>query len=530
MALQESLRELVASRGPRVTVDATEFRGALDDFLGEDEATTGEVNLLVDAVRLGGLARLVALLDAGASPQAAVLEAGTALARDRGSDDDRRSRWAVAVLGFAIGRLDAAFVPSRGAEEGDTGRGPVPPAGPSLASPPPPPPGQPWSAPAAASAPGQQDGTVYVDEAPGPAGLTAPAGPAGLPPRPLAPPAPPPAAPRRRGIGLVVLAIALVLGLVAGVGFAVWQSQRGDDSGGSSGDSSSSADSGGATTIPDNAILLPYRDDAGALRIYRVNADNGRWSPLTDGTADDLPTISPDRTEFTYLDTSSGFPVLFLRHVGSDEAATQVFPSSGRCEHALRPGWSLDGTRFAIVCTGNDGRPDGIFVCASDGSGAQQVLEGTDFRGSPTWVSDNTFIYGTEDPATGADTFSAYDMSTGTPVPLALPDDPTAHVTHADWSQEADALLFLVHDSDDTYGHLWVADAGMHEAHQLGTTEYAHPVWSPDGKQIAALWRAPDGSEELVTIDPASPDDPDILADQHPQPNGVPTIPVWGSR
>ena len=35
--------------------DAEGFRGAVDDFLDEDAATTGDINLLVDAVRLGAL-------------------------------------------------------------------------------------------------------------------------------------------------------------------------------------------------------------------------------------------------------------------------------------------------------------------------------------------------------------------------------------------------------------------------------------------------------------------------------------------
>ena len=53
MDLHEQLRELVAHQGPSVAESAEGFRAALDDYLGEDEATTGQLNLLVDAVRLG---------------------------------------------------------------------------------------------------------------------------------------------------------------------------------------------------------------------------------------------------------------------------------------------------------------------------------------------------------------------------------------------------------------------------------------------------------------------------------------------
>jgi hypothetical protein len=110
MTLHHSLRDLVAARGTDVVSDAAEFRAALDDFLAEDEISTGDLNVLVDAVRLGAVERLVDLLDHGSDPAAAVGVAGTTLARDRGSDDPARSLRAVAVLGFAIGRVDEQVV------------------------------------------------------------------------------------------------------------------------------------------------------------------------------------------------------------------------------------------------------------------------------------------------------------------------------------------------------------------------------------------------------------------------------------
>lgn len=102
--LHEQLRSLVAQHGVGITESAEQFRAALDDYLTEQDASQGELNLLVDAVRLGGVERLVTMLDNGADPDAAVREAGGELARDR-SSDEQRSRWAVAVMGYAIGRL-----------------------------------------------------------------------------------------------------------------------------------------------------------------------------------------------------------------------------------------------------------------------------------------------------------------------------------------------------------------------------------------------------------------------------------------
>jgi hypothetical protein len=98
MTLHAHLAQLVAARGSDVLGDPGEFRAALDDYLTD--------NVLVDAVRLGAVRRLLDLLDQGSDPRAAVNEAGLALARERGSDDARRSLRATAQLGYAAGRLD----------------------------------------------------------------------------------------------------------------------------------------------------------------------------------------------------------------------------------------------------------------------------------------------------------------------------------------------------------------------------------------------------------------------------------------
>lgn len=137
MALQESLRSLVLARGVEVLADADEFRAALDDYLAEEEATRGEVNLLVDTVRLGALGRLWHLLDQGGDPRVAVATVADELARDRGTDDPARPRWALAVLTYAGSRFDEEQVRRALA---DAGTAPTPSAPPPARSPAPAPP------------------------------------------------------------------------------------------------------------------------------------------------------------------------------------------------------------------------------------------------------------------------------------------------------------------------------------------------------------------------------------------------------
>ncbi len=110
MALHHQLHALGERLGTGVFDDSDSFRGALDDFLDEGAATSGEINLLVDTVRLGAYQRLVTMIDRGADPAAAVATAGELLARERGSADLDGSRWACAVLGFATDRVPATEV------------------------------------------------------------------------------------------------------------------------------------------------------------------------------------------------------------------------------------------------------------------------------------------------------------------------------------------------------------------------------------------------------------------------------------
>ncbi len=138
MTLQDRLIELVATRGADVVDDPAEFRAALDDYLTDEEITPGDRNVLTDAVRLGAVRRLLDLLDHGSDPRSAVAEAGTALASERGSDDPRRSMRATALLGFAVGRIDAAVLQSF-PEVASTGAPPPPPLSPAAPADPTPP-------------------------------------------------------------------------------------------------------------------------------------------------------------------------------------------------------------------------------------------------------------------------------------------------------------------------------------------------------------------------------------------------------
>ncbi len=107
MELADAVADLVRIHGTVLLVEAQTFRGALDDYLDEATAPSGTVKLLTDAVELGALDSLVMMLDQGAEVRSAIDMVGDRLARDRGSADLAGSRWACAVLGYAVGRVPA---------------------------------------------------------------------------------------------------------------------------------------------------------------------------------------------------------------------------------------------------------------------------------------------------------------------------------------------------------------------------------------------------------------------------------------
>ncbi|HJQ04391.1 MAG TPA: hypothetical protein VJ872_03040 [Nocardioides sp.] len=135
MQLAAALADLARDRGTALFRDPAAFRAALD-HLDEGTASSGTIDLLTDAVRLGAVDGMLTMLDSGAPVQAAVESSGQRLAHDRGSSDTHGCQWACAVLGFALGRVPAPLVQSLDPASGSAP--PAPPAPPVMSPPPPP--------------------------------------------------------------------------------------------------------------------------------------------------------------------------------------------------------------------------------------------------------------------------------------------------------------------------------------------------------------------------------------------------------
>lgn len=251
MELHETLADLVRTHGPSILDDAAGFRGILDDVLEEHQASTGDINLLVDAVRFDALTALIGMIDDGADPARAVEEAGARLARDRGGDDLAAGSWATAVLGYAVGRVPEAHVLRYRSLRPPTStfgarNSSLPPAGPPVGSPawspPPTPPPTPPSTPPPAS--------------------SAPASPA---PPPYGHPAQP--APRKSRAGLWIAAAVALIVVVGGV-ITVVLLAGGDD-----GQKSADKDSSDTPEVDVSAEALNERYGALATRVTEGAGD-----------------------------------------------------------------------------------------------------------------------------------------------------------------------------------------------------------------------------------------------------------------
>lgn len=313
MELHEAIRDVVTRHGDAMLGDATGFRGVLDDVLEEDQATTGEINLLADAVRFDVLPTIRSLVSGGADPSRAVDEAGARLARERGGDDLVASSWAAAVLGYAVGVVPEAVVLKHRSQRAPSQ---LPPPTAAPASPPRPPvqsppptvwpaqPGPPTVLPGHGSAPqpGQQPGQ---QSAPQPGQPTPYASFQQYSPQQGYPPAPyGGAAPKKRRGAAVWVAAAVAGVVVVGGGIVgVVLATGGDDPGPDDPGKSAGSESPGVDVDPE-AINARY--DALASEITSGASDCAAGTPGTGQTEVVECTVSAGKLALvTFADDAS---------------------------------------------------------------------------------------------------------------------------------------------------------------------------------------------------------------------------------
>ncbi len=448
MELHVRLRTLAEQLGPEVFGDADGLRGAIDDFLAEGDATAGEINLLIDAVRMSALNRLLTMLEHGAEPAKAVVSAGDGFARERGTEDLDHCRWACAVLGYAVGALPEPEVmryrststPDQSARSPETTV--VDPAGAQ--------PGEPAAMP--------------VDVPDAPSGDVENA---------------PPAASRRSW--LPALAVAIVTALVVGGAAILAAGDGGDDDPPDPGGSTDSAPVG--PRIPDDVLVARSLSGTPSLdQILTVEVDSGKQRRLTQGVQ---PAISPDRQSVAFLRESAGGSARpYLLTVGSDKGR-ELMPSGSDCTYSDKPAFSPDGARLALVCEQADGTPVGLYVVELDGSDLREVETPGVPVGAPTWQDETTVVYAQlGEGSQAATSLWSVDVESGEAEQLT---DSARSDSNPDWSSERQLLIFQRSKGLGEFGSIFVMVPGGQETELYVGFRASDPVWSPSGDEFAAL-------------------------------------------
>lgn len=272
VGVHEELLRLVERAGPGVLEDGDTFRAALDDFLSESSASRGELNLLVDAVRLGSFARLLEQVGQGAAIDQVIVVLGASLARDRGTIESASAAWALGALAFAVGRLDESHVVEL--------RAAMTPPAPAESS------AELSAAPAAAPAAAPVAARPAADHPPVEAASETVRRSAVGSPAQQTPAADQPVASRRRRVA-VLLTVGVIA--VAAVGTAAWALGPGDDPAGRAEDrTTTSAPPFTPVTIP---AVEQRMKGVSSVRTYRITADRVSSSVVLENTTDKALTV-----------------------------------------------------------------------------------------------------------------------------------------------------------------------------------------------------------------------------------------------
>jgi len=323
MELHESLAQLARDHGESLFTEADAFRGALDDYLDEGSASTGTINLLTDAVRLGALQGMITMLDSGASVEDAVESAGQRLSRDRGSADVAGSQWACAVLGYALGKVPVSLAarlrpdaytaePPSSTTSGSTSARPsvspgyAPSQPTDLAAPGQSPPQQ-WPATNLPAASQHQPPSV-APVAPTPQQQSvgqygAPASPYAYPASPGGYGTPPPKKSSSSGLIIGAIVAVVLLGVVAIIAIIALSGggddPTADDTSSETTDNAASFSEGSASVTLDPALTLQGKG-------YRYEFPNSDWKDLTADTPDTTGTIDTIAAPGDSINTARG--------------------------------------------------------------------------------------------------------------------------------------------------------------------------------------------------------------------------------
>ncbi len=307
-----------------------------------------------------------------------------------------------------------------------------------------------------------------------------------------------------RQLACLMLAAALLTGLVAHTGYSSTQTPRTIHKGGTV----SKLTQAPMIALKQNGKIAFVRARDGKEQIYVMNPDGSSQTRLTDdSTYNADPTWSPDGTRIAFSSNRDGKIEVYSMDSNGGNVIRLTNNPSARVEG--QPNWSPDGTRIAFT-SDRDGNPE-IYVMNSDGSNQIRLTNQPAGDGHASWSPDGAKIAFAS--GRGGD-YEIYLMNADGSNQIRLAggwgDDlsPT-------WSPDGSQIAYSGHDYLD-FGFFSPIDLGTFifqvspiDGSFVGFpsasefTNNTSPAWSPDGKKIAFAGDSPvfRGDFQIYTTD-----------------------------
>jgi TolB protein len=226
------------------------------------------------------------------------------------------------------------------------------------------------------------------------------------------------------------------------------------------------------------AFVLEINEKA---EIYVMNPDGTDLHAITnDSVVNWFPTFSPDGKQIAFYSVREEQGLIYV--MNADGSNPKRIGKGG----SLGLTWSPDGKRLAFA----DKRDDNydIFVINVNGTGEQQLTTDPAKDISPTWSPDGKQILFETNRNNPKDEFNSmhlYIMDADGSNPHDLTPD-EMNCAMAAWSPDSQTISYWSLRSDPRDSGLSLMSRDGSNKRRISTQSDVDPVWSPDGKYLAA--------------------------------------------